>query len=213
MDVSERIQGHHGWEIPRLDPQHLFRVLQGFQVISKYSELVGLMASLIFSTLQSHYIFATMSRFSRVQKKFVPICWTHSDIHAAPPSGRQPAARAGRWRAERSAHSDHLQCCVCTHTSHGPGRERDRKREREREGVSLVTGSEMDKSARVVGREGQSGPRDGTSYDENQIGGGDVSSCSFGFYKFLFREIPSLLLTLVSVTSDLPLVPSHSHPS
>lgn len=76
-----------------------------------------------------------------------------------------------------------------------------------------MTGSEMDKSARVVGREGQSGPRDGTSYDENQIGGGDVSSCSFGFYKFLFREIPSLLLTLVSVTSDLPLVPSHSHPS
>ena len=62
------------------------------------------------------------------------VCSTHSDIRAAPPSGRPPAARAGRGRAERRARSGHLQCCVCTHTSHGPGREREREREKESEG-------------------------------------------------------------------------------
>lgn len=43
-----------------------------------------------------------------------------SDIPVERPSVRQLAARVGRCREDCSAHSDHLQCCVCTHTSHGP---------------------------------------------------------------------------------------------
>lgn len=43
-----------------------------------------------------------------------------SDIHAAPQSIRRRAATVCRCREERSARSDHLQYCVCTHTSHGP---------------------------------------------------------------------------------------------
>lgn len=66
-------------------------------------------------------------RFLWWKKLWDCVCSTHSDIRVEPPSVRQRAARAGRCTAERSARSDHLQCCVCTHTSHEP--ERDRKRE------------------------------------------------------------------------------------
>lgn len=77
------------------------------------------------------------SLFSPAGKRCVCICWTHFDIRAEPPSARQRAARAGRCREERSARSDHLLCCVCTHTFRGPERTRDEERtEGEKELIS-----------------------------------------------------------------------------
>lgn len=58
-------------------------------------------------------------------KRCVCIGWTHFDIHAEPPSARQQAAKAARCREERSARSDYLQCCVCTHTFRGPETENE----------------------------------------------------------------------------------------
>lgn len=66
------------------------------------------------------------SLFLSTGKRCVCVCWTHFDIHAEPPSARQQAAKAARCREERSARSDHLQCCVYTHTFRGPKTENER---------------------------------------------------------------------------------------
>lgn len=79
---------------------------------------------------------------------------THSDIRAEPPSARQRAAKAARCRAERSARSDHLPCCVCTHTFRGPETEKERggkEGARERES-SLVTKGKGEKDRLILSR-------------------------------------------------------------